>query len=179
MITMRLFAHEKSTGTYETLMTAPVSDGEVVLAKFSAAWLFYAAAVLPLLGVLLLVHHYASPGEPFEWSTTASTFGGILLIGSTYLAMGCLASALTRSQIVAATVSFALGVTFFLLSFLQFTVGSQSGWVAQVVTYASLFGHMEDFVRGVVDTRPVVFHLSLIGFWLFLNLKVVESRRWS
>ena len=179
VITMRLFALEKFSGTYETLMTTPVSDLEVVLAKFSAAWLFYAVAIAPLLGVLLLVHHYASPGESFEWSTTASTFGGILLIGSTYLAMGCLASALTRSQIVAATLSFGLGVALFLLSFLQFSVGAETGWVARVVTYASLFGHMEDFVRGVVDTRPLVFHLSLVGFLLFLNLKVVESRRWN
>jgi len=179
VITMRLFAQEKFSGTYETLMTAPVSDLEVVLAKFSAAWLFYAAAILPLLGVLRLVHFYASPGEPFEWWTTASTFLGILLMGSTYLALGCLASALTRSQIIAATVSFALGVALFLLSFLQFSLGTQTGWVAQVVTYVSLFGHMEDFVRGVVDTRPLVFHLSLVGFVLFLNLKVVESRRWS
>lgn len=179
VITMRLFALEKFSGTYETLMTAPVSDLQVVLAKFTAAWLFYALAIAPLLGVLQLIHHYASPGERFEWWTAASTFGGILLIGGTYLAMGCLASALTRSQIVAAMVSFGLGVALFLVSFLQFSVGTQTGWAAAVVNHISLFGQMEDFVRGVVDTRPLVFHLSLAGFLLFLNLKVVEGRRWS
>ena len=179
VITMRLFALEKFSGTYETLMTTPVGDIQVVLAKFAAAWMFFAVAIAPLLGVLQLVHHYASPGEQFEWWTTASTFGGILLIGSSYLAMGCLASALTSSQIVAATMSFAAGLALFLFSFLQFSVGTQPGWLAALVNHVSLFGHMEDFVRGVVDTRPLVFHLSLAGFVLFVNVKVVESRRWK
>ncbi len=179
VITMRLFALEKFSGTYETLMTTPVGDVQVVLAKFAAAWMFFAVAIAPLLGVLQLVHHYASPGERFEWWTTASTFGGILLIGSSYLAMGCLASALTRSQIVAATMSFGAGLALFLFSFLQFSIGTQPGCLAKVVNHVSLFGHMEDFVRGVVDTRPLVFHLSLVAFVLFLNVKVVESRRWK
>lgn len=75
VITMRLFALEKFSGTYETLMTTPVGDVQVVVAKFAAAWMFFAVAIAPLLGVLQLVHHYASPGERFEWWTTASTFG--------------------------------------------------------------------------------------------------------
>ena len=141
--------------------------------------MFFAVTAAPLLGMLQLMHHYASPGERFEWWTTASTFGGILLIGSSYLAIGCLASALTRSQIVAATMSFGAGLALFLFSFLQFSIGTQPGCLANVVNHVSLFGHMEDFVRGVVDTRPLVFHLSLAGFVLFLNVKVVESRRWK
>ena len=83
------------------------------------------------------------------------------------------------SQIIAATISFALGVCLFLVSFLRFSLGTQAGAVADVVNYLSLFTHMEDFVRGVIDTRPLVFHLGLIGLLLFLNLKVVESRRWK
>lgn len=179
VITMRLFALEKFSGTYETLMTTPVSDLQVVLAKFTAALGFYIIALLPLVGALQIVRYYTVAGVPFEWGLAATTFGGVVLMGATYLAMGCLASALTRSQIIAATVSFALGVSLFLVSFLKFSVGNQAGGMAQLVTYISLFGHMEDFVRGVIDTRPLVFHLSLTGLLLFLNLKVVESRRWK
>lgn len=179
VITMRLVALEKFTGTFETLMTAPVGDLEVVLAKFTAALAFYVIVWLPLLASLQIVHRYTAQGAPFDWWPTASTFLGILLVGGTYLSMGCLASAITRSQIIAATVSFALGVSLFLISFLKFSMGTQAGWPGQVVTYLSLFDHMEDFVRGVVDTRHVVFHLSLTAWFLFLTWKVVESRRWK
>lgn len=179
VITMRLFALEKFSGTFETLMTAPVGDLEVVLAKFSAALAFYALAWVPPLAALQLVHHFTAPDLPIEWWPVASSFLGILTVGASYLAMGCLASSLSRSQIIAATLAFALGVSLFLVSFLKFSVGTHAGWAADVVNYVSLFEHLEDFVRGVVDTRPLVFHLSLTGLCLFLTLKVVESRRWK
>ncbi|HNQ89942.1 MAG TPA: ABC transporter permease [Verrucomicrobiota bacterium] len=179
VITMRLYAQEKASGTFETLMTAPVGDGVVVLAKFTAALAFYGLAWAPLLACLLVVHRYTSPGVPFDWWPTASTFLGIGVVGASYVAMGCLASAMTRSQIIAATVSFAGGFALFLLSFLKFSVGAQTGWQAHVVNYLSLFDHFEDFVRGVVDTRHLAVHASLTAGLLFLTLKVVESRRWK
>jgi ABC-2 type transport system permease protein len=179
VITMRLFALEKFSGTFETLMTAPVGDLQVVLAKYAAALGFYALAWLPTLGALQLVHHYTAPDLPFEWWPLASTFLGILTLGSSFIAMGCLASSITRSQIVAATVSFALGVSLFLVSILKFSVGVHTGLAADVVNYISVFGQVEDFVRGVVDTRALVFHGSVTAICLFLTLKVVESRRWK
>ena len=178
VITMRLFAQEKFTGTFETLMTTPVSDVQVVLAKYAAAMGFFLVTWLPLLPCLLVVHRYTAPGMPFEWGPTASTGLGILLIGSVFVAMGCLASALTRSQIIAATLSVAFGAGLFLLSFLKFSLTAQSGWFAQAAARVSLIEHMEDFARGVVDTRPVVMYLSLAALFLFLTLKVVEGRRW-
>ena len=75
--------------------------------------------------------------------------------------------------------SFALGISLFLLSFLKFSVGTRTGWTAQAAIYISLFDHMEDFVRGVVDTRHVVFYVSLTALFLFLTLKVAEGRRWK
>lgn len=178
VITMRLFAMEKATGTFETLMTTPVGDGQVVLAKFAAAFLFYVVMWIPLSGCLWLVHHYTAQGAPFDWWPVATTYLGILLIGALYIALGCLASALTRSQIIAAMTSFAMGVSIFLLSFLRFSIGRRKGVAAEVATYTSMFDHMEDFVRGVVDTRHVVFYLTLTGLCLFLTVKVIESRRW-
>lgn len=178
VITMRLFAMERATGTFETLMTTPVGDVQVVLAKFTAAFLFYVVMWLPLAGCLRLVHHYTDRGVAFDWWPVVSTYLGILSIGGLYIAIGCLASALTRSQIIAAMTSFAIGVSIFLLSFLRFSVGRRSGFAAEVATYTSMFDHMEDFVRGVVDTRHILFYLTLTWICLFLTLKVIESRRW-
>lgn len=179
VLTMRLFAQERSTGTFETLMTAPVGDTAVVLAKFTAAFVVYLVTWLPLLVCLAVVRGYIPEHHPLEWRPVASTFLGIALLGGMYVAMGCLASALTRSQILAAVLALAMGVTLFLLSFLQDSVGTGSGWLAATVNHISLLTHMEDFVRGVVDTRHVVFPLSITVWLVFLTVKVVESRRWK
>lgn len=179
VITMRLFARERSAGTFETLMTAPVGDATVVLAKFTAGFLFYLLTWLPLVVCLAVVRRYIPEPHPQDWLPVASTFLGVALLGAGYVAMGCLASALTRSQILAAVLALALGVTLFLVSFLRASVGTGEGWAAAVVNHISLLTHMEQFVRGVVDTRPVVFHLSWTAWLLFLTVKVVESRRWK
>lgn len=179
VITMRLFAQERFTGTFETLMTAPISDLAVVLAKFTAGLVFYVVTWLPLLACLLIVAHYTPEGNPLDWRPVGSTFLGIGLMGALFVAMGCFASALTRSQILAAMVALALGITLFLLSFLRANPGEGTGWLAGVANYISLLTSMEDFVRGVVDTRHLFFHLSLTGLFLYLTLKVVESRRWN
>jgi len=179
VITMRLFAQERAAGTFETLMTAPVGDLAVVLAKFTASFLFYLLTWLPLLACLYVVGRYTPDHNPVEWRPVASTFLGIALLGGLYVAMGCLTSALTRSQILAAVMALALGVTLFLLSFLRSSLGTGADWLAATVNHLSLLTHMEDFVRGVVDTRHLTFHLSLTVLFLFLTLKVVESRRWK
>lgn len=179
LITMRLFAQERATGTFETLLTAPVGDAAVVLAKFTAAWVFYLVTWLPLLVCLAVVRRYIPEHNPLDWQPVASTYLGIALLGGGYVAMGCLASALTRSQILAAVLALAMGVTLFLVSFLRSSVGTGTDWLAAVVRHVSLLSHMEDFVRGVVDTRPVVFHLSLTAWLVFLTVKVIESRRWK
>jgi ABC-2 type transport system permease protein len=179
VICMRLFAQEKFSGTFETLMTTPVSDGQVVFAKFTAAWLFYAVTWLPLVGALQIVHNYTRAAGGFAWWPVASTFVGILLVGALFVAMGCFGSALTRSQIIAAMISFALGVSLFVLSFLKFSLTAPAGWPVKVVNYLCVIDHMEDFARGVVDTRRVAFYVSLTALFLFLTLKVVEARRWK
>lgn len=179
VITMRSFALEKATGTFETLMTTPVSDVQVVLAKFTGALLFYVAVWLPLLGCVIVVSKLTHDPAALDPGVTASAFLGIFLIGCVYVALGCFASSLTRNQIIAAMVSFALGMAFFLLSFFKFVVTPRATWQTEVFKHISLFEHMEDFVRGVVDTRTVVFYLSLTLWFLYLTVKVVESRRWK
>lgn len=182
VITMRLFALEKATGTFETLMTTPVNELQVVLAKFTAALLFYLIAWLPLLGCLFIVQHFANQPGTLDAGTLGGVYLGIFLIGSLFLSLGCLASALSRNQATAALISFVLGVSLFSLAYLAKSAQTkQPGalWEAQVFSHFNLFDHMDDFARGVVDTQTVVFYVSLTFVFLFLTLRVVESRRWK
>ena len=178
VITMRTFALEKFSGTFETLMTAPVSDLQVVLAKFTGAFLFYLLTWLPLAGCLFVVRHYTNEPGAFNVGVMAAGFVGVALVGALYMAIGCLASALTRSQMVAAMISYGLGLALFLVS-LRSLVALPPGLPSRVFSHISLVEHMETFARGIVDTRAVTFFLSLTVFFLFLTLKVVESRRWK
>ena len=179
MITMRLFALEKFSGTFETLMTAPVKDIHVVLAKFVAAQVFFSLMWASTLACLLVVRRYSSDTSAFDLGSLASTFFGILLLGGMFIAMGCLASALTRSQAVAAMISLAMGLSLFLLGYLADRFPNPTDWKAQVLACFGFHSHMNDFTRGVVDSRPVVLYLSLTLLFLFLTLRVVESRRWK
>ena len=179
MITMRLFAHEKFTGTFETLMTAPVSDLQVVLAKFTAGLIFYMLIWLPLIGCLFVVRHYTNDQRPMDLGTLGSTYLGILFLGCLFVSFGCCASAMTRSQVTAAMIAVLFGASIFLLGVLADQLPSRADWQAQALAYFGLFEQMHDFSRGVVDTRPLVFLGTLSMFFLFLTLRMVESRRWK
>jgi len=179
VITMRLFAQEKASGTYETLMTTPVSDMQVVLAKFTAAWMFYVVMWLPMIACLYIVQHFARQSGALEAGTVGGMLLGTALVGALFVALGCFASALTHSQMVAAMVSLVLGTSLVALGFVAEQVNVTSAWQSQLLAHFALFSQMHDFARGVIDTRPVVFLLSLTFLFLFLTLRVVESRRWK
>ncbi len=179
VITMRLFALEKFSGTFETLMTTPASDLQVVLAKFSAAMGFYLLLWFPLAGCLWIARHYSNSPEAFDAGMLASTLLGIILMGGLFVSLGCCASALTRSQVTAVMIGLALTTSVFLLSVLANKLPPQSTWQAQVLGYFALFDQMHDFSRGIVDTRAVLLFLTLTFFFLFLTLRIVESRRWK
>jgi ABC-2 type transport system permease protein len=179
VITMRLFALEKYSGTFETLMTTPVSDLQVVLAKFTAAMIFYTVLWLPSLAAMLTLRHYMSQPDEFDGGLLGSTFLGILLLGGLFVSLGCFASAMTKSQIVAAMIGFTLGFSLFLLSMLSGHLPMDAGWQSAVMSQISLVDQMNDFARGMVDTRHVVFYVTVTFLFLFLTLRVVESRRWK
>lgn len=179
LITMRLFAAEKLSGTFETLMTTPVRDGQVVAAKFIAALIFFLLLWTPLVACLLVAARFTGGGVALDAGTLGGALFGLVLLGALFLAIGCFASALTRSQIVAAMTSLVICLGLFLLSFLSESLATATGWVGRLLACAALANYMDDFSRGIVDTRPVVFCLSLTAFFLFLTLRVVESRRWS
>ena len=179
VITMRLFSLEKFSGTFETLMTTPVSELQVVLAKFSAGMVFYILMWLPLLGCLFVVSHYANDPGALNTGVVISTFLGIILLGGLFISLGCCASALTRSQVTAAMISLVFGGSLFLVSVLANRIPVQVTWQTEVLSALSFFEQMHDFARGVVDTRSVVLYLSLTLLFLFLTLRIVESRRWK
>lgn len=179
VITMRLFALEKFSGTFETLMTTPVSEMQVVLAKFTAALVFYSVMWLPLLGCLFVVRYYANSPAAMNAGIVGSTYLGIILLGCLFISLGCCASALTRSQVTAAMISLVFGGSLFLISFLANQIPVQATWQAQVLSSLSFIEQMHDFARGIVDSRSVVLYVSLTLFFLFLNLRIVESRRWK
>jgi|BarGraNGADG00211_3_1021988.scaffolds.fasta_scaffold02928_3 ABC-2 type transport system permease protein len=180
VITMRLFALEKASGTFETLMTTQVGDVQVVAAKFMAAIIFYLVAWLPLLACLFIVQHFTSQNSALDAGTVGGMFLGIFLTGGLFLSLGCFASSLTRSQVAAAMISFVLGVSLFSLGFLAEALpATTQPWQLQIVSYFGLFEQMHDFARGVVDMRAVVFYVSATFLFLFLTLRVVESRRWK
>ena len=179
VITMRLFAQEKASGTFETLMTTPVGDGQVVGAKFSAAVIFYMVTWLPLLACLLIVRHYTNQTSVLDAGTVTGTYLGIFLVGGFFLAFGCLTSALTRSQMVAAMMSLGFGVSQFALAWWAKSIPVSDRWQSEMWSCVDMFGQMNNFARGAVDTRAVVFYLSTTCLFLFLTLRVVESRRWK
>lgn len=179
VITMRLFALEKYSGTFETLMTTPVSDLQVVASKFAAALFFYLVMWLPLLACLFIVQHFTRQSG-LDAGTVNGMFLGVLLVGGLFLSLGCFASALTRSQMAAAMIAFMLGVCLFSFGFLARAIPAGAPqWQSQVISYFGLFDQMGDFARGVVDTRAVIFYVSAAFCFLFLTLRVVESRRWK
>jgi ABC-2 type transport system permease protein len=179
VITMRLFAQEKASGTFETLMTTPVGDFQVVAAKFAAALFFYVVMWLPLLVCLLIVGHFTSQARALDSGTVGGMYLGILLVGGFFLSFGCLASAMTRSQMAAAMISLAFGISQFALAWWAKNNSVSDQWQSQLLSCLNIFDQMNDFARGVVDTRTVIFYASATFLFLFLTLRVVESRRWK
>lgn len=179
VITMRSFAMEKDSGTFETLMTAPVSDREVVWAKFLGSLIFYVLIWSPLLPCMLVLRDLGGVSEAFDYGILASTALGIFLYGCVYISMGLFASSLTRSQVTAAMVAFAIGASLFMLSFVGATGSGVSGTAQRLVELVNLREFMLDFAGGVVDSRPVVFCVTLTALFLFLTMRVIESRRWK
>jgi ABC-2 type transport system permease protein len=177
VLTMRLFADERRSGTIETLLTAPVSDAAVVLAKFAGAVSFYVFLWLPTVLYVFILKEFSSVMGPVDLGPMLGGYAAALLIGVFYLSVGLLCSAVTSNQIVAAISSFALIIVAFLVGFLEYI--SRNDAVRHIGTYVSSYSHMMDFSRGAFDTRPVVFYVTCTALCLFATVKVIESRQWK
>jgi ABC-2 type transport system permease protein len=171
LITMRLFAEEKRNGTIELLATSPIHDGEIVLGKWLASVIVYVAMLLFAGLNFLFLFKYGNP----DWKPMLIAFLGVLLQAAALLAIGTFISTLTKNQIVAGAVTFAVCLLIFVLGW----VGSYqySVW-AQVMTYISTTTHMESFLKGVIDSKDAIYYGSAIFLGLFLTARSLESLRW-
>jgi ABC-2 type transport system permease protein len=170
-ITMRTYSEEKRQGTIELLLTSPLTDVEIILGKFLGAMTLYAAMLAVTLIHISLLFLYGNP----EWKPIATGYLGLLLMGGCFLSVGLLISSLTKNQVVAAMATFAV----FLMLWVINWIGAFVGPTAQaVLQYLSITEHFDDFSRGIIDTKHLIYYLSFIAFGLFLTMKSVDSERW-
>jgi ABC-2 type transport system permease protein len=171
MITMRLFAEEKRSGTIELLLTSPIKDIEIIIGKWLGAMLLYLCVLgMSMINIAMLF----AWGKP-DWKPVLVAYLGLILQGGALLAIGAFISTTTKNQIIAG------GVTFFvclLLWLLSWFTAYDSTAPAQVVNYISIVTHFENFSKGVLDSKDVVFYFSMIFFALFLTSRSMESLRW-
>jgi ABC-2 type transport system permease protein len=173
IITMRLFAEEKRTGTIETLMTAPVTDVQVVLGKFLAALCFFALIWSTLLLDVGILEVFGNP----DWGPVAAFYVGLLGLGALFIAVGLLASALTRNQLIAAMVS--LNFNLFLF-FLQWCRGLFTGNpdAQRFFDFISIYHHFyNDYSRGLIDVRYLLLYFSFAALVLYFTVMAVEARK--
>lgn len=175
ILTMRLFADEYRMGTIELLLTAPVTDWDVVLAKFFGALGFYVLLWAPTALYLAAFQWVTQGAVPVPWGPVLLCYAVVLLLGMLYTSIGVFASSLTRSQAVAAFTSFAIIVILFFLSFLSFFTTNTS--LVEFIDYFSARKHMETFADGIFDTRVVVWYLSGTVLFLALTQRVLAARR--
>jgi ABC-2 type transport system permease protein len=173
-ITMRAWAEEKKMGTMEVLMTLPLKEFEVVLGKFFSSFIFMIIAVVLTFPLALTIYIMGDPD-------TGAILGGYLgacLMGGAYLAIGLFISSLTNNQIVAFIVSIVTCFAFLIIGE-DFVLMSTPSMIVPLFTYLGLGAHFESISRGVIDSRDIIYYLSVIGFFLFLNTLAIESRKWK
>ena len=173
-ITMRLFAEERRSGTIEALLTAPVSTTAVVLAKYAAALTTYLAMWAPTLLYLVILQR---TGE-IDWRVAASSYLGVTLVGAGYLSIGLLMSAMTKSQFLALILTALVVLGLFILGIGEFLTREGTTMHA-VCSHVSIWAHMNEFARGIVDSRRLVFYGTLIVLPLFVTTRAVDAWRWG
>lgn len=171
VLTMRLFAEEKKTGTMELLLTYPVRDGEVLLGKYAAVVTLF-LAMLSLTAVYPVMLTYFAQ---LESGPLLTGYLGLVLMGATFLAIGVLASSLTENQIVAAVITFGILLVFWVIGWSADFAGPSLG---KLLSHLSILEHFDGFGKGVIDTKDVIYYLNFTILCLFLTLRSLESKRW-
>lgn len=172
-LTMRSFAEERRAGTIESLLTAPVSTPAVVLAKWASSFVTYMIAWAPTLLYMVVLQRAGD----IDWRVVAACYLGVALIGAAFISLGVLMSAMTRSQFVALLASFAMVFGLFIVGIGEFVF--DTGPVHDLCSYVSVWSHMADFSKGLIDSRRVVFDLSLTIVPLFVTVRAVDAWRWG
>jgi ABC-2 type transport system permease protein len=174
LLTMRLFAEEKRTGTFEMLMTAPVTEWQVILGKLGAAQVFYFLIWLSLAPLFVILSVLGDP----DWGPVVAMYAGLFFLGLLTNSLGLLASVLTRNQLVAAVLALTGNLFFFVISLAQafFREDPDSIRLIQYASFTHHFSH--SFSRGLVDLRHLFFYASFAAFFLFFTARALEARRW-
>jgi ABC-2 type transport system permease protein len=171
MITMALFSEEKKRGTMELLLTAPVTDLQVVLGKFLAASTFYLILLATTLVELLILFSYSQPAK----GPILSAYLGIALYGLAIIAIGMFISTLTESQVISVILTFGVLMVLWLIDALARSAGPTA---KAVLSYLSILEHTNDFLQGVISTSHIIFYLSFIVLGIFLTYRSLDSLRW-
>lgn len=176
-ISMRMFAEEKHSGTLELLFTRPVREFEIVLAKFAATWTLVILSIIPTLLFFISVYILGSPKGNLDIGGTWGSYIGLIFLGGIYASIGVFSSSLTENQIVA----FILAVLFCFLFYLGFSfissLASSGEWVSIIEKFGIDF-HYQSVSRGVIDSRDIIYFLSVIFLFLFLTKISLQSRKW-
>ena len=171
VIAMRLFADERKSGTLEMLLTSPVSEATVVLAKFTGALGFFVTLWAPTLVYVFILRAQTS----VDFGPVAAGYLAIFLLGGYFLAVGTFASTLTKNQIVSAIFTFAMLIPIFSAGLLEQMMNNPAA--KSLVGYFNLWDHMDEFARGVVDSRRLVYYLSATAFFLFLAVVSISAKK--
>jgi len=171
LLTMRLFAEERKLGTIELLLTYPLRDSELFLAKFAACGVVFAI----MLAGTLLYPFYIHSLEPFPWLPLIAGYLGLFLLGVSFIACGVFISSLTESQVVAGVATIGILLLFWILSWNE---AATSPELLRVVMRVSMFDHFQGFARGVIDAQDVAYFVFFVGVFGFLTLRVLEARKW-
>jgi ABC-2 type transport system permease protein len=171
MITMRLFAEEKRTGTIELLATSPIRDVEIIIGKWLAAMILYACLLLFTALNFAFLFRYGNP----DWKPLAIGYLGLLLQAGGLLAIGTFISTLTKNQIIAGAATFGVCL---ILWVLEWVSGYETATWAKVLSYMSVITHFESFSKGVLNTKDAIFYLTVIFVGLFFTTRSMESLRW-
>ena len=171
MVTMRTYSEEKRSGTIELLLTSPITDFQIIMGKFLGAMGLYAAMLAVTFIHMGVLWAFGSP----EWKPLVIGYLGLLLMGGCFVSIGLLISSLTRNQIVAGFVTFAVFLMLWVINWVGPFMGPR---VQAVLDYLSITTHLDDFTRGIVDTRHLVYYVSFIAFGLFLTARSVDTERW-
>ncbi len=170
-LTARSYAEEKRTGTVELLLTSPVTDLQIVMGKFAGAMALFGVLIAITALHVGLLFFFGTP----EWRALLAGYLGLILFGGCIVALGLFISSLTQNQIIAGVATFAVVLMLWVVDWLAESVGPRT---ADVLRYLSMTGHLDDFVKGVIDTKHLVYYLSFIGFGLFLTVRSVDTERW-
>jgi len=171
LLTMRSYAEEKKMGTIELLFTYPISDQAVLAGKFAASVFTLLIMLVGTLLPLILLETFAH----LDWGLIACGYIGILLLGASFIGLGIFTSSLTENQIIAAVLSFGVFLLFWVIGWAKSFAGPTLG---PILEHLSIVVHLDGFVKGLIDSRDLVFYLVFIFFWLFVTLRFLNTRFW-